>query len=261
MQRRAQLVVACVAVLGGIALGRSGLIDAGRQPAEPVVVTLTPTTPRPAGSAADADRDAVRHWLHEQLKAGSALGPNGVARALVVVDEDTKDTALLRVLPSGRLLPKEAGGEAWQQAGLWPERRGLAPGSLASADLHNVRAVESEVVPVVVDVDFTDQQGPGRLVPADAVKGDIARALFYMALRYDGSDGGPRLDLVVGSGRDAGGGVGELCTLLRWNEQDRVDVAERRRNERVARYQGNRNPFVDRPEFARVLWGYRCQRP
>jgi hypothetical protein len=259
MQRRAQLIVGCLAILGGIALGRSGLIDAGRQPAEPVVVTLAPTRPEPAGSAADADRDAVRRWLHDQLQGASPLGPGRVTEALVVVDEDTKDTALLRVLPSGRLMPKAAGGEAWQQAGLWPERRGVAPGSMASSDLHNVRAVERDVVAVVADVDFTDDSGPGQLEPGDSVKGDVARALFYMALRYDGSDGGPRLDLVVGTGRSSGGGVGELCTLLRWNEEDRVDVAERRRNERVARYQGNRNPFVDRPEFARVLWGHRCE--
>jgi endonuclease I len=42
---------------------------------------------------------------------------------------------------------------------------------------------------------------------------------------------------------------------LEWNEFDPVDDFERHRNEVLYSYQGNRNPFIDYPEFANLIWG------
>jgi len=74
--------------------------------------------------------------------------------------------------------------------------------------------------------------------PADAVKGDVARALFYFLVRYydrNITDGVDRRDFWVS----------RVALFLQWNRQDPPDAAERARNEAIARYQGNRNPFVD----------------
>jgi len=78
-------------------------------------------------------------------------------------------------------------------------------------------------------------------------------ALLYMDLPYDGSDGGtPDLELV-----DCTTSIGELhsghlCTLLVWHEEDVVNDAERRRNDGVFAWQGNRNPFIDLPSGCRA---------
>ncbi len=88
--------------------------------------------------------------------------------------------------------------------------------------------------------------------PHDDVKGDIARALFYMAVRYDET-----LSLrseiqnssVVGT-------IGNLDVLLEWNKTDPVDVFEIHRNNLIYNnIQHNRNPFIDFPSWADAIWG------
>jgi len=44
--------------------------------------------------------------------------------------------------------------------------------------------------------------------------------------------------------------------LLTWNRQDPVSNWERRRNDIIYyNYQHNRNPFIDHPEYAELIWG------
>jgi hypothetical protein len=80
--------------------------------------------------------------------------------------------------------------------------------------------------------------------------------MFYMAVRYDGSDAGT-LDLELGEAPNAGQAVfGNLATLLQWHLDDPVSAEERRRNDLIYdNYQRNRNPFVDRPEFVAKIFG------
>ena len=90
--------------------------------------------------------------------------------------------------------------------------------------------------------------------PRDAVKGDVARMLFYMAVRYSGDDGFGDLELSTVSG-SAVPRIGDLDILLAWNAADPVDAFEMRRNDRIhAQWQGNRNPFIDHPEWAAAIW-------
>jgi len=84
----------------------------------------------------------------------------------------------------------------------------------------------------------------------DEVKGDIARILFYMATMY--------FDLSLNddpASISAYKSMGILSTLLEWNELDPVDDFEKNRNEVIYSYQKNRNPFIDYPEFANLIWG------
>lgn len=94
--------------------------------------------------------------------------------------------------------------------------------------------------------------------PAD-VRGDVARAILYMDLRYEGDEGSTTLDLVVSDCPETvpdGAGMGYLSQLLQWHIDDPVDDDERERNEKVcANWQGNRNPFIDFPELATIYHG------
>ena len=90
-------------------------------------------------------------------------------------------------------------------------------------------------------------------------RGDIARAMFYMDVRYEG-DSGSEPDLILTDNvslidASATGSnlsvayMGLLSVLLQWHEDDPVDDRERARNDAVYTYQGNRNPFIDHPEW------------
>jgi len=82
--------------------------------------------------------------------------------------------------------------------------------------------------------------------PADAFKGDIARAILYMSIRYRGED-----EAWSSSGASDGASLeGWAEVVLRaWHITDPPDAKEIARNNAVAAIQGNRNPFVDHPEW------------
>lgn len=106
--------------------------------------------------------------------------------------------------------------------------------------------------------------------PLNAVKGDVARILFYDYMHYSS------YMYLDGATKDA---VSSVCNtfghlaitnivntpekteesawklLLEWNKLDPVSDDEKYRNNAVAKYQGNRNPFIDHPEYAELIWG------
>ncbi len=94
-------------------------------------------------------------------------------------------------------------------------------------------------------------------------KGDVARAMFYMDVRYEG-DSGSEPDLILTDNasliQTSGGNnasvayMGLLQTLLEWHLDDPVDDKERVRNDAVHTYQGNRNPFIDHPEWVAYIF-------
>ena len=79
----------------------------------------------------------------------------------------------------------------------------------------------------------------------------IARQQFYVDVRYDGSDSSTEnLVLLTGNPGTSGPNLGDLDRLIEWHYEAVPDDFERRRNDVIYdSYQGNRNPFVDRPEF------------
>jgi len=89
----------------------------------------------------------------------------------------------------------------------------------------------------------------------DNVKGDIARILFYMDVRYEGGYNEPDLTLVDYLDTYPNPEIGKLETLLEWHILDPVDEFELNRNEVIYSWQGNRNPFIDHPEYVARIWG------
>ncbi|MFH1466749.1 MAG: endonuclease [Pseudomonadota bacterium] len=87
--------------------------------------------------------------------------------------------------------------------------------------------------------------------PIDGYKGDLARAQLYMSVRYRGEDSG------WSSSEATDRSTLEpwyATTLLAWHLLDPVDAKEIARNDAIQDIQGNRNPFVDHPEYACYLW-------
>jgi endonuclease I len=94
--------------------------------------------------------------------------------------------------------------------------------------------------------------------PRNEVKGDIARMIFYMAVRYEGLDSYPNLELTEAmlpqGNKEPLHGV--LSSLLEWHRNDPVDAWEENRNNIIYySYQNNRNPFIDFPKLAEHIWG------
>ncbi|MCP3942869.1 MAG: hypothetical protein GY710_15470 [Desulfobacteraceae bacterium] len=89
--------------------------------------------------------------------------------------------------------------------------------------------------------------------PIDEYKGDIARALLYMATRYYNEDSGWLInDMVTGSQLN----TWELDLMMKWNTQDPVSQKEIDRNDEIYNnQQHNRNPFIDHPEYVDCIWG------
>ena len=106
-------------------------------------------------------------------------------------------------------------------------------------------------------------------------RGDVARALLYMDVRYEGgyhsitSVAEPDLILTDNTNlivSDTGENkstayMGILSTILQWHKDDPVDDVERDRNDAVYSYQGNRNPFVDHPEWVDCIFEDNCRLP
>ncbi|MBN1327117.1 MAG: endonuclease, partial [Candidatus Cloacimonetes bacterium] len=92
--------------------------------------------------------------------------------------------------------------------------------------------------------------------PRPEVKGDVARMIFYMDVRYEGEYGEPDLEMVdwVNSAPENQPYHGKKSTLLSWHHEDPPDDWEMLRNDKIYSYQQNRNPFIDHPEFVERIW-------
>ena len=126
------------------------------------------------------------------------------------------------------------------------------------SDAHHIRAVNGQenssrnnknygnVNTASVYAGATGSQGSWR--------GDVARACFYMAVRFIG------LNVVNGdpsenNGTNPSGNIGDLATLLTWNASDPRDDFEMNRNNYIQTWQYNRNPFIDHPLLANYIFG------
>lgn len=118
------------------------------------------------------------------------------------------------------------------------------------ADAHHLRAVDGQENSSRNNKNYgTDYNGPSAN-PTTTWKGDVARAVFYMAVRYNGLNvvnGNPNENII--------GQIGDLATLLTWNQIDRRDDFEMNRNNYIYTWQMNRNPFIDYPLLADYVFG------
>jgi hypothetical protein len=118
------------------------------------------------------------------------------------------------------------------------------------SDMHHIRAEDGGENSSRGNRDYglDDYNGPSG--NQGSWKGDVARALFYMAVRYNVLE-------VVNGNLDNGTlhQIGDLASLLTWNFQDPSDDFEMNRNNYIYNWQMNRNPFIDYPALANYIWG------
>lgn len=194
--------------------------------------------------------------------------------ALTQTDEDPTNTNNVILLYSGISLPKMSNGSAeqstdpdnWNREHVWPKSHGFSSSGLeAYTDIHHLRPTDISINSSRGNLDFDNSDGPLPEAPAnnfdadsfeprDSVKGDVARMIFYMDTRYEGMDATPDLQVVDRLTTVGEAALGRLCRLLEWNAVDPVDATEQNRNNRIYEYQGNRNPYIDHPEWVNLIF-------
>lgn len=93
--------------------------------------------------------------------------------------------------------------------------------------------------------------------PIDEFKGDIARCILYFGVRYHNTVGNYSHAMLNGTNQQVFSDW-FLPILLQWHQQDPVSPREIARNNAIYAYQGNRNPFIDHPEYACIIWPAGC---
>ncbi|WBL22516.1 Ig-like domain-containing protein [Zunongwangia sp. HRR-M8] len=133
--------------------------------------------------------------------------------------------------------------ETFNTEHIYPQSRLSAADAVT--DLHHLRSIDIDINSERSNYPFADGNGQYQLVgsnqwyPGDDWKGDVARMVFYLNIRY-----GENIET-----------VGNLDLFLKWNREDPVSEFEMQRNNVIEAAQGNRNPFIDNPYLATLIWG------
>lgn len=91
--------------------------------------------------------------------------------------------------------------------------------------------------------------------PINEFKGDIARMIFYFVTRYENQLGNFKTGNILGGSAYPGIEPWQLNVLLDWHKSDPVSQREIERNNAAFAYQGNRNPYIDQPNWVGQIWG------
>ena len=222
--------------------------------------------------------EALRAELHNIIKDHQSFSYTTTKTILREADEDYNNPDNIILVYTGNSIDKfdfasNFEPDFWNREHVWPKSHGDFDAGdpfevPAYTDAHNLKPVDHSMNTLRGEKDF---ENGGEVVfngssltdcfstnstfePRNEVKGDIARMIFYMDLRYEGGSGEPNLVVVEGLTTYPNPQIGSLSTLLEWHEQDPPDAFEKRRNDVIFKWQGNRNPFIDYPEFVNYLY-------
>ena len=230
--------------------------------------------------------------LYNKIKGHVSTSYNGLNATMAITDRnwdlspDPNDSDPYMVLiyaSYNDTNPKKystRSNDVWDKEHIWAKSHGnFGNTPPAGSDMHHLRASDksnngsrgnldfgkaNSVKSTINDYDGKPsgktgtQTGKSGTVyePLPQYRGDVARAMFYMATRYH-NDTQTQLTLVdnTTSSSTGAGKFGILSTLLEWHLQDPVDEFEFRRNGLVQGYQNNRNPYIDFPSLAHDVFG------
>ncbi|MFE9006192.1 endonuclease I family protein [Streptomyces sp. NPDC007875] len=208
--------------------------------------------------------------LHTIISDQTKVSYDEVWDALKSTDEDPDNPSNVILLYSGRSQSKDASGgnpDDWNREHVWAKSHGdFGTATGPGTDLHHLRPTNVTVNSIRGNKDFDNggqdvPDAPGNRTdddsfePRDQVKGDVARMILYMAVRYDGDDG--FADLEPNDNVDNGSAphIGRLSVLKEWSAEDPPDAFEENRNQVIYdSFQHNRNPFIDHPEWVDSIW-------
>lgn len=234
-------------------------------------------------TAFNSSGDTLKTNLHNIIKGHTTFpyssSSTDVWDMLKQSDKDPNNPSNVILIYSGRSVDAAQefnNGNGWNREHVWAKSRGdFGNNPPAGTDAHHLRPSDISVnanrdnrnfddcitcIDIIDNGFNTGSKKDANLwtfEPRDAVKGDIARMIFYMAVRYEGDGNEPDLELsnTLQSQSSKQPLHAVLNTLLNWNRQDTVDAFERNRNLAIYNFQGNKNPFIDYPELAEYLWG------
>lgn len=209
--------------------------------------------------------DQLKAALHNIIDGHTEYSYNDLRDfILMATDEDPDNPNNIILLYTGRSQNKNTfGGNAndWNREHVWAKSHGnFGETPPCGTDAHHIRPTDASVNSSRGNKDFdmggvehTEALGNYYTTytwePRDAVKGDVARMIFYMAVRYEGDNGEPDLEVVDWVNTSPNPVFGKYSTLIQWHQQDPPDAFEINRNEVIYSYQHNRNPFIDHPEY------------
>ena len=211
--------------------------------------------------------DDLKSALNNIIDNHTELSYTGVWNALRDTDEDPENADNVILFYTGWSV-SNSGYPTWNREHVWAKSHGdFGNNPPSGTDVHHIRPTDVQVNGDRGNLDFDYSDNPYPTIPGcfydsnsweprDEVKGDVARMIFYMATRYEGENG--ELDLIVVDEVNTYPNPehGKLSALLEWNTLDPPSVFEETRNDRIFdNWQGNRNPFVDHPEFVDMVWG------
>ena len=244
--------------------------------------TTTTTTTPPTGTPGDYDRTyylpaigksgtALRTSLNQIIRTNTKLTYEQVWDALKLTDQDPNNSNNVILLYSGTSRAKSLNGgdpDDWNREHVWAKSHGdFGTATGPGTDIHHLRPTDVTVNSDRGNKDFDlggtqSTEAPGNYTdsdswePRNADKGDVARMIFYMAIRYEGNDGYPDLEVNESTSNGTNPYIGKLSVLKQWNLQDPPSAFEKRRNQVIYdTYQHNRNPFIDHPEWVASIWG------
>jgi len=224
----------------------------------------------------------LKNSLHETIKGHIRYKYKCVWKILEYADGDPVNPDNVLLIYTQRSTPKsnkdqgQNDPDSWNREHVWAKSHGFpSKNQHAYTDTHHIRAADRSVNTARSNKEFDSDGNPHNecldckkdsdsWYPGNRAKGDVARMMFYMDVRYQGDDGNtPDLELVNFITRKPQGTAqnekfGILCKLFQWHLEDPVNKFEKKRNNRVYEWQGNRNPFIDHPEWITAIWGKKC---
>jgi endonuclease I len=203
-------------------------------------------------SASGLTGEALETALRAIVNTGFTGQTYGAARDILQIsDADPSHSGnILLVYTRASVSRTWDAGATWSREHVWPQSYLGAKDDNdivnICSDLQNLKPINQSVNSSRGNKYYDTVTGSSTFFPGEADKGDIARILLYMVIKYD------YLDLVEGS--PSLYHMAKLSVLLQWNAADPVDDFERNRNEVIYDYQHNRNPFIDYPQLVDMIW-------
>lgn len=242
-------------------------------------VTLPPSTnlTNYYAPASGLTGSALQTALHNIIDDHVIIDYGTIDEVMQVIDEASGNSSQVRLLYSNANLPKTSNNIAggWNREHVWPRSDGVGDEGADYSDLHHLFPCKDTVNSLRSNLPFdeganinSDPFAPESFSdgnswePLDRDKGIVARAVLYMMTRYDGSDA-LTTDLVMAENPSPVGSIGVLSTLRAWHAAHPPTDYERNRNNAIysgvnvsgiVRAQGNRNPFIDFPQFADAIF-------
>ncbi|MEQ6124159.1 endonuclease, partial [Pseudotenacibaculum sp. MALMAid0570] len=192
------------------------------------------------------------------------LDPNDNTKVVLIYGWDDNDGDITNDRTRDKTLQDTGSGATfvWNREHVFSKSLANPPLVTSSAgagtDAHNLRPADRTRNTSRSNRKFADGSGTASYItaegywyPGDEWKGDVARMMMYMYLRY----GNQTLPTAVGVGTPVASDNNMIMLFLEWNAEDPVSAIELQRNPVLEGLQGNRNPFIDNPAFATQIWG------